>query len=66
MSTERELRMAQDDKLFDAFLLKELDEAQRQRKIDEMIAKAKSGMTKEEIAEVSARVMDFVKGFDKE
>ena len=56
VSTERELKTAQEDRLFDILMLKAADEKERQRLLNVMEEKAKSGMTKEEIAEVRERV----------
>ena len=60
MSTERELKVAHEARLFDIFVLQKLNESERQRKINEMEYIAKSGMTKEEIAEVKARAEEFL------
>ena len=60
MAIEREIRTAQEDRLFDILLLKGTKPNERDRLIDLMEAKAKSGMTKEEIAEVRERVFKFL------
>ena len=56
MATERELKTNQEDKLFDILLLKASSDEEKRRLLDMMEEKAKSGMTKEEIAEVRERV----------
>ena len=56
MFTERELKTTQEDRLFDILLLKAVDEKEKIRLLNMMEEKAKSGMTKEEIAEVRERV----------
>jgi len=56
MSRERELKTAQEDRLFDILMLQAADEEDRKRQLKVMEEKAKSGMTKEEIAEVRERV----------
>jgi len=53
--TERELKTMQEDKLFDIFVLQLVEESDRLDRLAEMEEKAKSGMTKEEIAEVRER-----------
>ena len=58
MAIEREIRTAQEDKLI--LLLKGTKPKERDRLIELMEAKAKSGMTKEEIAEVKERVFKFL------
>jgi len=60
MSTERELKTAQEDKLFDILLLKGANEQKKAELLVMMEARAKSGMSKEEIAEVQARVYDVL------
>ncbi|MCL2617637.1 MAG: hypothetical protein FWD98_01150 [Defluviitaleaceae bacterium] len=56
MPSEREIKKAQEEWLFDILMLVSADENERQRQLVVMAEKAKSGMTKEEIAEVRERV----------
>jgi len=56
MASERELKTNQEDRLFDILLLKAADEKEKLSLLNMMEEKAKSGMTKEEIAEVRERV----------
>ena len=55
MSTERELRTIQGDRLFEVIVLKGFEEIDRIERLEEMEEKLKSGMTKEEIDEISER-----------
>ena len=55
MSTERDLKTIQEGRLFDIYMLQLSDKEARRKRLVEMEEKAKSGMTKEEIAEVRAR-----------
>ena len=65
MSTERELKTTQEAILFDVIrLIKTKDEAKRNEILDFMFARAQSGMTKEEIAEVEKRVMETINKYD--
>ena len=56
MATERELKTIQEDRLFDILLLKAANDEEKQNLLDMMEERAKSGMTKEEIADVRERV----------
>ena len=56
MSKERELKTAQEARLFDILMLKAADGKERSRLLKMMEEKPKPGMTKEEIAEVRERV----------
>ena len=61
MATERELKTAQEAVLFDVIrLINTKDEAKRNEILDFMFARAQSGMTKEEIAEVVKRAMEMI------
>ena len=60
MATERELKTAQEDRLFDLLLLEQATEAERKALLRVMCEKAQSGMTKEEIAGVRERVSKAV------
>ena len=55
MSTERELKTIQEDRLFDIYMLQLSDDEGKKRRLAEMEEKAKSGMSREEIAEVRER-----------
>ena len=57
MSAERELKTIQEDRLFDILMIKSAGENEREDLLAMIEEKAKSGMTKEEIAEVRERVM---------
>ena len=58
MPTERELKTTQEDRLFDILMLMGAGEQEKAELLDMMAARAKSGMSKEEIAEVQARVSE--------
>ena len=56
MSTERELKTIQEEKLFDLIKLKQSDEKEREALLTLLIERAQSGMTAEEIDTVRERV----------
>ena len=56
MDNERELKTAQENNLFDLLALKYTPADERDKVLDNQIARAESGMTVEEIAHVKERV----------
>ena len=65
MATERELKIMQQEILFDVLrLIKTSDEKKRNELLDFMFARAQSGMTKEEVAEVEKRVTEMIAKYD--